>query len=87
MIEVNILICGSNHPVSTTDAYAASSASDVFEKILDLNEYDDVYATEGQYIFNLEDLFTTEEDTTWRDEIGFLDSISSVCRKYDIHPC
>ena len=62
-----------------TDLYDYAFTSDVFSKILNLNEYDDVYATEGQYVLNLDNFFITEEVTTWRDSYAFLDSLSSVC--------
>ena len=56
-------------------------------RILDLNEQDDVFAIDGKYVFNLDDLFVSEIDTTWRDSFGFLDSLSSVCTPLTYQLC
>ena len=84
-ILVNIMVCGSNHPIAPKGDYttlfpsSALHGREAFEKIFMRNDQDEVYATEGKYVMNLADLFEVNEVTTWRDPEAFLETLSSRC--------
>ena len=90
---VNIMICGSNHPVTTKGDYttlfplSTVHGTAAFEQVFMKNAQDDVFATEGKYVMNLADFYEVSESTTWRDPEAFLESLSSRCLELSYMLC